>query len=110
MKKRVKKKNVKLCRNGTLVYVGYVSIGFALFDANASPRFNGTRMNTLYSTALGYANVFGSALYRDSCLYIVPGSHRVPRTVEQRKHSETMEPPRDPLDMPGVVQLTLQRA
>ncbi|KAG6876824.1 hypothetical protein C0993_000172 [Termitomyces sp. T159_Od127] len=53
---------------------------------------------------------WNTALYRDSCLYIVPGSHREPRTVEQRKHSETMEPPKDPLDMPGAVQLTLQRA
>ncbi|KAG6902695.1 hypothetical protein C0995_012835 [Termitomyces sp. Mi166 len=51
---------------------------------------------------------WNTALYRDSCLYIVPGSHRTPRTPEQRKHSETMEPPSNPLDMPGAVQLTLQ--
>ncbi|GLB42758.1 putative phytanoyl-CoA dioxygenase (PhyH) [Lyophyllum shimeji] len=51
---------------------------------------------------------WNTALYRDSCLYVVPGSHRIPRTTEQRKHSETMEPPTDPLAMPGAVQLTLQ--
>ncbi|KAF8063387.1 hypothetical protein FPV67DRAFT_241108 [Lyophyllum atratum] len=51
---------------------------------------------------------WNTALYRDSCLYIVPRSHLTPRTAEQRKHSETMEPPTDPLEMPGSVQLTLQ--
>ncbi|KAG5338815.1 hypothetical protein C0989_006084 [Termitomyces sp. Mn162] len=51
---------------------------------------------------------WNTALYRDSCLYIVPGSHRTARTPEQRKYSETMEPPSNPLDMPGAVQLTLQ--
>lgn len=50
-----------------------------------------------------------SALFRDSCLYIVPGSHSVPRTPEQRKHSETLEPPSDPLAMPGCMQVILQR-
>ena len=50
-----------------------------------------------------------SALYRDSCLYIVPGSHTVPRTAEQRKHSETLEPPVAPLTMPGSIRLTLER-
>ncbi|KAG6833351.1 hypothetical protein H0H87_008527 [Tephrocybe sp. NHM501043] len=55
-----------------------------------------------------YGVQWNTALYRDSCLYVVPGSHRTPRTPEQRKHSETMEPPTDPLDMPGAVQLTLQ--
>ncbi|KAG6917411.1 hypothetical protein DXG01_002680 [Tephrocybe rancida] len=51
-----------------------------------------------------------NALYRDSCLYVVPGSHLTPRTPEQRRHSETMEPPTNPLDMPAAVRLTLQRA
>lgn len=50
-----------------------------------------------------------SALYTDTCLYIVPGSHKAVRTPEQRKRSETMDPPKDPLDMPGAVRLTLQR-
>ena len=51
-----------------------------------------------------------SALYRDSCLYIVPGSHKTPRAPEQRKHSETTEPPNDPCDMPGVMQVDLKRS
>jgi len=50
---------------------------------------------------------WNTALYRDSCLYIVPGSHKTPRTLEQRKHSETMKPPNDPFDMPGVMQVNL---
>ncbi|KAF8883033.1 hypothetical protein BD779DRAFT_1612376 [Infundibulicybe gibba] len=49
-----------------------------------------------------------SALYRDSCLYLVPGSHKTPRTPAQRQHSETLAPPTNPLDMPGSIQLTLQ--
>ncbi|KAI6108697.1 hypothetical protein EDD16DRAFT_1618420 [Pisolithus croceorrhizus] len=52
--------------------------------------------------------IFDSALYEDSCLYIVPGSHRVPRTAEQRTLSITQDPPKNPLDMPGAVQVTLR--
>ncbi|PFH48526.1 hypothetical protein AMATHDRAFT_149734 [Amanita thiersii Skay4041] len=51
---------------------------------------------------------WNTALYRDACLYVVPGSHKVPRTPEQRKHSETMEPPKNPFDMPGMIQVVLQ--
>ncbi|KAG6807066.1 hypothetical protein H0H92_008943 [Tricholoma furcatifolium] len=51
---------------------------------------------------------WNTALYRDSCLYVVPGSHRTARTPEQRKHSETQEPPTNPSDMPGAIQLTLE--
>ncbi|KAF8452056.1 hypothetical protein L210DRAFT_3516540, partial [Boletus edulis BED1] len=49
-----------------------------------------------------------SALYEDACLYLVPKSHKVPRTDEQRAHSTTLEPPRDPLAMPGAIRLVLQ--
>lgn len=49
------------------------------------------------------------ALYEDSCLYVVPGSHQIARTPEQRVHSCTIDPPSDPLDMPGAVLLTLKR-
>jgi len=49
------------------------------------------------------------ALYEDSCLYIVPGSHKLPRTNEQRALSMTRDPPENPLDMPGAIQVTLQR-
>ncbi|KAI0331544.1 hypothetical protein GY45DRAFT_1336098 [Cubamyces sp. BRFM 1775] len=48
------------------------------------------------------------ALRTDSCLYVVPGSHKSPRTPEQRAHSCTLDPPKDPLAMPGAVQVTLQ--
>ncbi|KAF8135601.1 hypothetical protein EV363DRAFT_1321015 [Boletus edulis] len=49
-----------------------------------------------------------SALYEDACLYLVPKSHKVPRTDEQRAHSTTLEPPRDPLAMPGAIRPVLQ--
>lgn len=51
---------------------------------------------------------WNTALYTDSCLYVVPGSHKLPRSPEQRAHSSTMEAPADPLDMPGAVQVVLQ--
>ncbi|KIK64228.1 hypothetical protein GYMLUDRAFT_83536 [Collybiopsis luxurians FD-317 M1] len=51
---------------------------------------------------------WNTALYEDSCLYVVPGSHKVPRTPEQRVHSCTMDPPKNPMDMPGAVRLTLK--
>ncbi|KAJ7646714.1 hypothetical protein FB45DRAFT_821192 [Roridomyces roridus] len=51
---------------------------------------------------------WNTALYDDSCLYVVPGSHKVTRTPEQRVHSEGMEAPNDPLDMPGAIQVSLK--
>ncbi|KAF8141602.1 hypothetical protein EV363DRAFT_1308550, partial [Boletus edulis] len=51
---------------------------------------------------------WNTALYEDACLYLVPKSHKVPRTDEQRAHSTTLEPPRDPLAMPGAIRLVLQ--
>ncbi|KAJ3861084.1 MAG: hypothetical protein NXY57DRAFT_1005446 [Lentinula lateritia] len=51
---------------------------------------------------------WNTALYEDSCLYVVPGSHQIARTPEQRVHSCTIDPPSDPLDMPGAVLLTLK--
>lgn len=59
------------------------------------------------SLYLGHS--FSSALYTDSCLYIVPRSHKIPRSPEQRRLSETLDPPEDPLEMPGAMQLTLRR-
>lgn len=55
-------------------------------------------------------NVPTSALYRDACLYVVPGSHDTPRTPRQRALSETQDAPKDPLDMPGAIQVILERA
>ncbi|KAI0699513.1 hypothetical protein C8T65DRAFT_581125 [Cerioporus squamosus] len=50
---------------------------------------------------------WNTALRKDSCLYVVPGSHKVSRTPEQRAQSCTLDPPKDPMDMPGAVQVTL---
>ena len=50
-----------------------------------------------------------SALYEDSCLYVVPKTHTLPRTETQRAQSMTQTPPTNPLDMPGAIQVTLQR-
>jgi len=51
---------------------------------------------------------WNTALYLDSCLYIVPGTHLTPRTHDQREFSagQTLD---NPLDMPGAIRLTLQR-
>ena len=49
-----------------------------------------------------------SALYEDSCLYLVPGSHKLPRSSDQRLLSESMDAPDDPLKMPGSIQITLK--
>ncbi|ELU38541.1 PhyH domain-containing protein [Rhizoctonia solani AG-1 IA] len=50
----------------------------------------------------------GSALYDDACLFVVPGSHREPRTPEQRLLSSTQEAPEDPMDMPGAICVKLK--
>jgi len=55
------------------------------------------------------SNPFSSALYTDESLYIVPRSHKTVRTREQRRLSETLDPPSNPLAMPGAIRLTLQR-
>lgn len=49
------------------------------------------------------------ALYRDACLFVVPGSHTLPRSADQRARSSTMDPPKDPLDMSGAIRVTLNR-
>ncbi|KAI4525501.1 hypothetical protein K525DRAFT_266009 [Schizophyllum commune Loenen D] len=54
-----------------------------------------------------YGIQWNTALYPDSCLYVVPGSHRVLRTPEQRAHSTDIEAPKNPLDMPGAIRVTL---
>ncbi len=50
-----------------------------------------------------------SALLEDSSLYVVPGSHRVPRTPAQRALSSDTMAPSDPLAMPGATRVTLKR-
>ncbi|KZT00115.1 uncharacterized protein LAESUDRAFT_804166 [Laetiporus sulphureus 93-53] len=52
---------------------------------------------------------WNTALYNDSCLYVVPGSHKVPRTPEQWALSSTLDSPDNPMAMPGAVRVTLQR-
>ncbi|KAJ7028513.1 hypothetical protein C8F04DRAFT_61704 [Mycena alexandri] len=51
---------------------------------------------------------WNTALYKDSCLFVVPGSHMVPRSPEQRLHSKGQDPPTNPLDMPGSIRVSLQ--
>ncbi|KDR72936.1 hypothetical protein GALMADRAFT_101339 [Galerina marginata CBS 339.88] len=54
-----------------------------------------------------YGVQWNTALYVDSCLYIVPGSQSVPRTKEQRRLSSG-QTPENPLDMPGSIKVILQ--
>lgn len=51
---------------------------------------------------------WNTALYEDSCLYVVPGSHKRPRDNAQRALSSTSEPPKNPFDMPGSLQVVLK--
>jgi len=55
-----------------------------------------------------YGIQWNTALYEDSCLFVVPGSHKVLRSPEQRLHSCTPNAPVDPLDMPGAIQVSLK--
>ncbi|KAF9476138.1 hypothetical protein BDN70DRAFT_995886 [Pholiota conissans] len=54
-----------------------------------------------------YGVQWNTALYTDSCLFVVPRSHKIPRTEEQRKLSsgQILE---NALDMPGSICLVLQ--
>jgi len=51
---------------------------------------------------------WNTALYEDGCLFVVPRSHKVPRTSDQRLHSSTPDAPPDPLTMPGAICVNLQ--
>jgi len=55
-----------------------------------------------------YGVQWNTALYEDSCLYVVPGSHKTARTPEQRVHSCTLDPPKDPLAMPGAIRVVIK--
>ena len=50
-----------------------------------------------------------SALREDSSLYVVPGSHCVPRTLAQRAVSSDTITPANPLAMPGAMRVILKR-
>ncbi|EGN97415.1 hypothetical protein SERLA73DRAFT_184113 [Serpula lacrymans var. lacrymans S7.3] len=56
----------------------------------------------------GHGVQWNTAIYKDSCLYVVPKSHKLPRSAEQRAQSMTLTPPEDPLTMPEAIQVTLQ--
>ncbi|KAI0065178.1 hypothetical protein BV25DRAFT_1822294 [Artomyces pyxidatus] len=51
---------------------------------------------------------WNTALYEDGSLYVVPGSHRTPRTAAQRALSVVHNPPDDPSSMPGAIQVILK--
>ncbi|EKM51240.1 uncharacterized protein PHACADRAFT_263276 [Phanerochaete carnosa HHB-10118-sp] len=55
-----------------------------------------------------YGVQWNAALLGDTCLFVVPDSHTMPRTPEQRTHSSTLDPPKDPMDMPGAIRVTLK--
>jgi len=55
-----------------------------------------------------YGVQWNTALLEDACLFVVPGSHAAPRAPGQRAHSSTLDPPRDPMDMPGAVRVVLK--
>ncbi|CAE6398762.1 unnamed protein product [Rhizoctonia solani] len=55
-----------------------------------------------------YGVQWNTALYDDACLFVVPGSHREPRTPEQRALSLTQDPPHDPMDMPEAICVKLK--
>jgi hypothetical protein len=48
------------------------------------------------------------ALYTDACLYVVPRSHDTPRTPDQRSHSNMLDAPKDPMNMPGAIQVIIK--
>ncbi|KAI0029563.1 hypothetical protein K488DRAFT_56096 [Vararia minispora EC-137] len=55
-----------------------------------------------------YGVQWNAALYEDSSLFVVPGSHRVPRTPVQREQSNTTKVPEDPMAMSGAIQVSLK--
>ncbi|EJD00334.1 FtsJ-domain-containing protein [Fomitiporia mediterranea MF3/22] len=82
---------------------------FALRWHRDDIRENATEEEEVKALALWHHGVqWNTALYEDDCLYVVPRSHAQPRTPEQRAHSETLDAPKDPLDMPGVLQVKLK--
>jgi len=54
-----------------------------------------------------YGVQWNTALYTDSCLFIVPGSQKIPRSDKQRELSSG-KIPENPLDMPGSIRLVLK--
>ncbi|KAI0048166.1 hypothetical protein FA95DRAFT_1558315 [Auriscalpium vulgare] len=50
---------------------------------------------------------WNTALHEDASLYVVPGSHKVPRTPTQRVLSTGADAPANPFDMPGAICVVL---
>jgi len=85
------------------------SHSFALRWHRDDVREDASREEEVRALALWHHGVqWNTALYDDASLFVVPGSHAVPRTPAQRARSETLEPPTNPLDMPGAVQVRLK--
>ncbi|KAI5122409.1 hypothetical protein M0805_002959 [Coniferiporia weirii] len=86
-----------------------VSHDFALRWHRDDVREDATEEEEKQALSLWHHGVqWNTALYEDSCLFVVPGSHKVPRTPEQRVLSESLEAPKDPMEMPGVRRVTLK--
>lgn len=82
---------------------------FALRWHRDDVRENATAEEEIVALGLWTHGVqWNTALYEDSCLYLVPKTHKMPRTELQRAQSMTQAPPANPLDMPGAIQVTLQ--
>ncbi|KAI9455672.1 hypothetical protein BJY52DRAFT_1121710 [Lactarius psammicola] len=55
-----------------------------------------------------YGVQWNTALLEDSALYVVPGSHRFPRTPAQRAMSSNTIAPTEPLALPGAIRVILK--
>jgi len=86
-----------------------LSHAFALRWHRDDVRENATEGEEVAALSIWHHGIqWNTALYKDSCLYVVPGSHKVARTAEQRAHSSTLEAPKNPMDMPGAIRVILQ--
>ncbi|KAL6310236.1 hypothetical protein BKA93DRAFT_721283 [Sparassis latifolia] len=86
-----------------------LSYAFALRWHRDDVRENASDDEEIKALSIWHHGVqWNTALYEDSCLYVVPGSHKVPRSPEQRALSSTLDAPANPLDMPGAIRVILQ--
>ena len=83
------------------------------YEINYAPQSLATgpveHVSTLPAQPVHVEGMAHSALHDDSSLYVVPGSHRVPRTPAQRAMSSNTIAPTDPLTMSGAIGVTLKR-
>lgn len=111
--RQVQKKSVRPSLSGILEYVNVVTTG-------ETARLPPTRRTADSVEHVGHYSppallrIYSrlgalSALFEDSCLFLVPGSQALPRSDEQRIQSSTMDPPKNPLDMPGAIRVTVKR-